>query len=189
MRNLYLGLLHYPVYNKNKVVITSAVTNFDIHDISRACKTFGVENYFIITPNKGQQKVVGQIINHWQEGFGATYNSDRKDALNITFLIDDLDDALKFIKEKEGKSPLVIATSANKTEKYSNYSISEFREFLKGEGEPVLLLFGTGYGMVLEDLPQITAMLSPIYGPTEYNHLSVRSAVSIYLYALKGILD
>ena len=187
MRNLYLGLLHYPVYNKNKVIITSAVTNFDIHDISRACKTFGVENYFIVTPNKGQQKVVSQIINHWQEGFGATYNTDRKDALGITFLIDSLDDAINFIKEKENKKPLVIATSANKTDKYENFSIEEFRNFLKKDGEPVLLLFGTGYGMVLDELPQITAMLEPIYGPTDYNHLSVRSAVSIYLYALKSL--
>jgi len=186
MRKLYLGLLHYPVYNKNKVIITSAVTNFDIHDISRACKTFGVENYFIITPNKGQHKVVSQIIEHWQEGFGATYNKDRKDALNSTFLIDSLDDAVKFINEKENQNPIIVATSANKDKKYKNFKIKELRNLLNTEGEPVFLVFGTGYGMVLEELPQIEYMLEPIYGPTDYNHLSVRSAVSIYLYALKS---
>ena len=186
MRKLYLGLLHFPVYNKNNVIITSAVTNFDIHDISRASKTFGVENYFIITPNKGQHKVVSQIISHWQEGFGATYNSDRKDALDSTFLIDSIDDAIKFIMEKEGREPLVVATSANKDENYSHFTVKELRETLKSDGEPIFLVFGTGYGMVLEQLPQITHMLEPIYGPTSYNHLSVRSAVSIYLYALKA---
>ena len=33
MANLYLGLVHYPIYNKNMQVIATAVTNFDIHDI------------------------------------------------------------------------------------------------------------------------------------------------------------
>ena len=168
------------------MIITSAVTNFDIHDISRACKTFGAENYFIITPNKGQHKVVSQIISHWQEGFGATYNTDRKDALNSTFLIDSIDEAVKFIVEKEGTTPLVVATSANKDDKYNHFTIKELKETLKSDGEPVFLVFGTGYGMVLEQLPQIKYMLEPIYGPTDYNHLSVRSAVSIYLYALKA---
>ena len=186
MRKLYLGLLHFPVYNKNDLIITSAVTNFDIHDISRASKTFGVENYFIITPNKGQHKVVSQIISHWQQGFGATYNSDRKDALDSTFLIDNIDDAIKFIIEKEGVKPLVVATSANKDDNYSHFTVKELREILKTDGEPIFLVFGTGYGMVLEQLPKITHMLEPIYGPTNYNHLSVRSAVSIYLYALKA---
>jgi len=186
MRNLYVGLLHFPVYNKNNMIITSAVTNFDIHDISRASKTFGVEDYFIITPNKGQHRVVSQIISHWQEGFGATYNTDRKDALDSTFLIDTIDDAIKFIVKKEGVEPLIVATSANKDDNYNHFSIKELRETLKTDGEPIFLVFGTGYGMVLEQLPQIKYMLEPIYGPTEYNHLSVRSAVSIYLYALKA---
>ncbi len=186
MRNLYVGLLHFPVYNKNQQIITSAVTNFDIHDISRASKTFGVENYFIITPNKGQHRVVGQVISHWQEGFGSTYNTDRKTALDSTFLIDSLDDVITLIKEKDKKEPLVIATSANKDDKYHHLTISSLKETLKTDGEPILLVFGTGYGMVLEQLPQIKYMLEPIYGPTDYNHLSVRSAVSIYLYSLKG---
>jgi len=186
MRKLYIGLLHFPVYNKNNMIITSAVTNFDIHDISRASKTFGGENYFIITPNKGQHGVVSQVISHWQEGFGATYNSDRKDALDSTFLIDSLDDTINFIIEKDGLKPLVVATSANKDPNYKHFTNKELREVLKTDGDPVLLVFGTGYGMVLEQLPQIEYMLEPIYGAGDYNHLSVRSAVSIYLHSLKG---
>jgi hypothetical protein len=186
MRKLYVGLLHFPVYNKNNLIITSAVTNFDIHDISRASKTFGAENYFIITPNKGQHKVVSQIISHWQEGFGSTYNPDRKDALDSTFLIDSIDDAIKFIFQKEGVFPLVVATSANKDEKYNHFTVNELRKVLQSDGEPIFLVFGTGYGMVLEELPQIKYMLEPIYGVGDYNHLSVRSAVSIYLHSLKA---
>ena len=36
MADLYVGLVHYPIYNKRMNVIAGAVTNFDIHDISRA---------------------------------------------------------------------------------------------------------------------------------------------------------
>lgn len=46
MANLYLGLVHYPIYNKNMQVIATAVTNFDIHDISRTARTYEVKKYF-----------------------------------------------------------------------------------------------------------------------------------------------
>ena len=48
MANLYLGLVHYPIYNKNMQVIATAVTNFDIHDISRTARTYDVKKYFLI---------------------------------------------------------------------------------------------------------------------------------------------
>lgn len=47
MANLYLGLVHYPIYNKNMQVIATAVTNFDIHDISRTARTYDVKKYFL----------------------------------------------------------------------------------------------------------------------------------------------
>ena len=37
---VFLGLVHYPVYNKNKDIVATSVTNFDIHDISRTCRTY-----------------------------------------------------------------------------------------------------------------------------------------------------
>jgi len=184
---LYLGLLHYPVYNKNKEIITSAITNFDIHDISRASKTFGVDKYFIITPENGQKSVMGKIIEHWQKGFGATYNKDRKTALDITSIVNSLDDAIDTIIKDTGKKPIVTATSAKKDENYSLYTIDKMRTLLEDKNEdPILLIFGTGYGMVMKDIPQIKNLLEPIYGVGDYNHLSVRSAVSIYLYSLMG---
>ena len=46
MRNkIYLGLVHYPVYNKRHDVVCTSVTNFDIHDISRSCRTYDVKGY------------------------------------------------------------------------------------------------------------------------------------------------
>src|SRR5262247_3881360 len=52
---VYLALLHYPVYDKNRQVVTTAVTNMDIHDISRAGRTYGVRGFFVVTPAKALQ--------------------------------------------------------------------------------------------------------------------------------------
>ncbi len=45
---MYVGLLHYPVYNSHMEVIAGAVTNFDIHDIARVCRIYDVKRYYII---------------------------------------------------------------------------------------------------------------------------------------------
>ena len=47
--SLYVGLVHYPIYDKHFNVIATAITNYDLHDISRSAKTYGVKKYFIIT--------------------------------------------------------------------------------------------------------------------------------------------
>ena len=68
---VYIALLHYPVYNKNGETVSSAVTNLDIHDIARLAKTYDLSGYFIVTPDSGQQELVGKICGHWLEGYGA----------------------------------------------------------------------------------------------------------------------
>jgi hypothetical protein len=75
LNNYYIALLHYPVYNKNKVVVTTAIANMDIHDISRAAKTYGAKRFYIVTPLKAQQLLVGKLLHHWQDGYGAKYRS------------------------------------------------------------------------------------------------------------------
>ena len=49
-----------------------------------------------------------------------------------------------------------------------------------------LLLFGTGWGLTEEVMNSSKYILEPIRGNTKYNHLSVRSAVSIILDRLLG---
>ena len=36
MADLYVALLHHPVYDKNGAIVTTAVTNMDVHDLARA---------------------------------------------------------------------------------------------------------------------------------------------------------
>mgnify|MGYP001086099950 CR=1 FL=1 len=64
MAPVYIGLVHYPIYNKHMEVVTTALTNYDLHDIARTAKTYGVRTYFIIHPIESQREMraAGSII-------------------------------------------------------------------------------------------------------------------------------
>ncbi|HET8564517.1 MAG TPA: tRNA (guanosine(37)-N1)-methyltransferase TrmD, partial [Candidatus Binatia bacterium] len=67
---VYIALLHHPVYDKNGHVVTTAVTNMDIHDIARSARTYGLRGFYVVTPVKTLQKLALKIISHWEEGYG-----------------------------------------------------------------------------------------------------------------------
>ena len=179
--NLYVGLVHHPIKNKNNELVTTSVTNLDIHDISRSCKTFGVKNYFIVTPLEAQQSLVKRILGHWKEDKNGAYNPDRQDALDITYCTSSIDESVKIIEEKEKNKPLIVVTGAN----FESYDLKADKLLHRAQLDkrPILLLFGTGWGLYASVLEQADIMLEPIFGSNQngYNHLSVRSAVAIYL--------
>jgi len=183
MTTLNIALIHHPVMNKRDEVIGSAVTNLDIHDIARAAKTYGVANYFITTPYKDQQQLVRELLAHWQTGYGATYNPARKEALDIVELADSLEMVIERLTEQYGVRPLIVATSAILRDNTVSYV--EIGQRI-AQGDPVLLLFGTAHGLAPEILQVTDAILPPIKGGTQYNHLSVRSAASIIIDRLLG---
>ena len=178
-----LALVHYPVCNRNSEIIGSAVTNLDIHDIARAGRTFGIENYYLITPFADQQELVKEIVDHWQTGHGAEHNAARKEAFSIVRLCSDLEGLYSEVCRKRGVRPTVVATSALRNSRTFEYGDVRQRMF---DGEPFLLLFGTGSGLAKEVADQVDGFLPPICGGGDYNHLSVRSAVSIILDRLLG---
>lgn len=175
-----LALIHYPVLNRKGEIITSAVTNLDIHDIARACRTYGVENYFIVTPSQDQQNLVKELIQHWLHGPGGKTNPDRKEALQLVKVVDSLEE----IKAKLRPSA-IYATTASKTDGCLDWM--ELRKKIEiGEKDNILLLFGTASGLAKSVIMESNRALCPINGPTPYNHLSVRSAVAIGLDRLLG---
>ncbi len=178
-----VALVHHPVINKLGETIGSAVTNPDIHDIARASKTFGVDNYFIITPYSDQHDLVNEITAHWKSGYGSTYNPARKSALGMVILASSLEEGIEKITEIRGVRPLIATTSAITQE--NSISFTACREMIKN-GRPILLLFGTAHGLAKEVMDMADINLPPILGANEYNHLSVRSAVSIILDRLLG---
>ncbi len=171
-------LAHYPVVNKAGEVIASAVTNLDLHDIARAVRTFGARSFAVVTPLADQQVLVRRIVDHWTKGGGGRQNPDRKKALDGITIQDTIQDAIHDIRLRNEHPPRIVATCAARREGSSTYG--RMREII-GDGKPYALLFGTAWGLVEEVIQEADYILDPITGPTEYNHLSVRSAVSIVL--------
>lgn len=181
---LSVALLHYPMVNKQGASVATSVTNFDIHDIARASRTYGVDRYFIVTPVAAQRDFVRRIMRHWIEEEGAEYNPTRGDALSTVAVEADLVGVGNAIARDFGSEPIWVATSARASG--TTLRVTELRAMIAEPGKNVCLLFGTGHGMHPDLLEIVDLTLEPINGPTNYNHLSVRSAVSIYLDRLLG---
>ena len=182
--DLALALLHHPVYDKNKQVVTTAVTNMDIHDIARSARTYGVKRFYVVTHVKALQRLALKIIDHWERGYGSRYNETRKEALSLVRVKDTLDDVILDLEQTSGSKPYLVATSARPGG--SRTSFAELRDMLRRESRPFLILLGTGWGLTETVLAQSDALLEPIQGETDYNHLSVRSAAAILLDRLLG---
>jgi hypothetical protein len=179
----YVALLHHPVYNKRQRVVATAITNLDIHDIARACRTFGLGGFYLTTPIAAQRELASRIISHWRGGFGAIYNERRKEALDVVTIASDLDEVRAQVREHAGAEPLTCATCARPR---GTLTEDQLLGDVRASGRPLLLLFGTGWGLTEEVLGGVDRVLRPIRGGTDYNHLSVRSAVAIVLDRLFG---
>lgn len=181
---LYIALLHSPVYNKRMEVITTSITNLDLHDISRAARTYGVRKFFLIHPQQSQRDLAAEMLGYWRDGYGKDYNPDRKEALDILHLCLDLDEAVAEIAAIEGKTPRTVATDARPYPNSASYL--DLRERIEAGNEPYLVMFGTGWGLTEESVQGCDYVLHPIEPGSDYNHLSVRSAVAIILDRLLG---
>ena len=184
MADLYLALLHHPVLDKNGQIVTTAVTNIDIHDIARSAATYGLRRFFVATPVRALRALSEKIIDHWESGFGSTYNVTRKEALALVTVETDLDGVLVAIERQTGQQPTIVVTSARPTPQTIGFAA--LRERLAEATEPFLLVLGTGWGLAPEVLERAHMRLEPVVGPTPYNHLSVRAAAAIILDRLCG---
>jgi hypothetical protein len=182
--NVHVALLHYPVYNRQRQVIVSAVTNLDIHDIARAALTYGVRAFHVVTPLEDQRRLVKRLLTHWREGYGGHSHPERKMALELVTLAGSLAEVVASITRHSGQEPELLATGASL--EGSSLSYSEARERIRKD-KPLLILFGTGWGLSKELLDMADHRLAPIEGVSNYNHLSVRSAAAIILDRLLGI--
>lgn len=181
---LYIALLHYPVLDRQRRVITSAVTNADIHDIARSARTYGVRRSFIITPIAEQDGLVNEIIGHWTRGAGGALNPSRREALEAVETARTLEDALGAIARVESRPVMTIATGAGLEGPCTSHG--RMRDLLKAGDGAYVLLFGTGWGLAGEVIERSHYRLEPLAGPGPYNHLSVRSAVAVTLDRLVG---
>lgn len=181
--NLYVVLVHYPVVNKNGEIIASAVTNLDLHDISRAARTFGVRSFYVLTPLDDQRALAERIVGYWVKGAGAKYNPMRDEALKLISIKSSLDEVVEEIHGDCGIRPEVVVTCARQHDRSLSYP--DFHQLLRS-GTPYLLALGTAWGLSEDFIAKADHILDPILGNTDYNHLSVRSAAAIILDRLMG---
>ncbi len=178
MRNLFVALIHHPVVDKNGDRIAAAVTSLDLHDIARASRTYGVRAFYVVTPVDDQLELVKRIAGHWITGVGADYNPDRRQALELIRTASGRQQMLGLIRQETGQRPITVATSART--RGADLDFEGCREIINGR-RPVVLLFGTAWGLAPEVVREADFRLRPVRAGADYNHLSVRSAVSIIL--------
>ena len=178
-----VGLVHHPVYDRARNVVATNITNFDIHDIARACRVYDIEKYFIIHPMQEQQMFVSRVLDHWRTGTGSKLNPMRRTALTMVEPAESIEAAFKAWGRSDAK---MVATSAQEKDMVPGISFKELRA--ERENSDIFLIFGTGFGLTEGALEQCSYLLEPIRGAGEedYRHLSVRSAVSICLDRLSG---
>jgi len=176
LSRLAVALVHHPVLNRRNEVVASAVTNLDLHDIARTCRTFGIGRFFVVTPVKEQQKVVEQIIEHWLHGYGSIHNPDRCSAFQLVQTVDDLETAREQWSKKHSRPARIIITSAKSPQGLNG---QDCRLLLQEEA--LLLVLGTGSGLAPEITGQGYEAFQSVQGVADYNHLPVRAAAAIIL--------
>lgn len=182
--NLAVALLHHPVYNKRREIVTTALTNLDLHDIARSARTFGLDRFYIVTPSLEQRRLAERIAGHWQAGWGAEYNPDRREALGIVRVCATLEQAAADFQSGFTEPLRTVITGAAR--RPDAIDCGELRRRLQAPRTPYLLLLGTGWGLTETCFQEADLILAPIAGAGDYNHLSVRSAAAILLDRLRG---
>jgi hypothetical protein len=210
---IFLALVHHPVLDRTGREVTTALTNVDVHDLARSARTFGLSGVYIVTPVALQQRMVHEVVEHWTQGDGSSHLR-RAEAIARVKPAASVDQVRADIAQRTGRAPVVVVTAARYAPEggAEPQSYAHWREVLRqaeqtGEHpqqgpeaqlpEPVLLVFGTGWGLAPSVLAAADVRLAPVYrdpllmAPDEapYNHLSVRAAVAIILDRLLGDRD
>jgi hypothetical protein len=79
---------------------------------------------------------------------------------------------------------LLVVTSARPGGKRTSFA--HLRDMLLKTSQPFLIILGTGWGLTESIFSLSDYVLEALEGPTDYNHLSVRSAAAIILDRLLG---
>lgn len=176
MRRVAAALVHHPVLDREGQVVTAAITNVDVHDISRSAHSYGLSDLFVVHPIAAQRELTQRIREHWVSGAGGRRIPDRKPAMEIVRIVSSFEEARFAL----GADSEVWTTSAS-AEARQVVSFRDGQERIRGEGPAILLCFGTGWGLAGSIHERADVQLEPIRSPRAdgYNHLSVRAAAAI----------
>ena len=178
MRRIVATLVHYPVLDRQRAVVTTAITNLDLHDIARSAHCYGLTDFFVAHPIAAQRELAQRVRSHWVDGTGARRIPDRRPPMEQLRIVASLDHALG---ELGGTDQVELWTTSAVIGHAPVVSFAEARERIRAEGTPIMLLFGTGWGLAPEVHARAALQLEPIQSlrADGFNHLSVRAAAAI----------
>jgi tRNA (guanine37-N1)-methyltransferase len=187
----HLALVHHPVHDRTGKVVTTSLTNFDIHDLARSTHTYGLAAYHIVTPVTSQREKAAHIASLWlEEARPPPATGSRAGALALVRTAESVEAVIAELTVEHGLAPVVVATSARR-ESFPGAvrrTPAELLSEIAREPSPLLILLGTGWGLADALIPSVSRLLAPIEGASDWNHLSVRSAGAILLDRLFGRL-
>ncbi len=185
MRRIAAALLHHPVLDRGGDVVTTAITNLDLHDLARSAHCYGLSDLFVVHPIAAQRELALRVRTHWTEGSGARRIPDRKPALQLLRIVEHLEHVVSALG---GPDAVELWTTSARAGDRAILSFDEARQRLGAAGPTVLLVFGTGWGLAPAVDQQSRFRLAPIESPRSdgFNHLSVRAAAAIAFDRLLG---
>lgn len=184
MRRFAIALVHAPVLGKSGESMVSTVTNLDVHDLARSAKTYGMTDYFVVTPIAAQRELVERICAHWTHGSSSTRIPRRQEALALVRPVARIEDAVAALG---GREHVEIWSTAARGLDRPVLSYEAARARAAGDDpRSVLLLFGTSWGLAPAAVELADALLAPIQPQSPFNHLSVRAAAAIIADRLLG---
>ncbi len=185
----HIALVHHPIVDRTGKIVTTSMTNLDVHDIARSSLTFGLAGYHLITPVTVQREKAEYIAQLWADEVRTPPTSgSRADALALIRTAPSIDDTIAHLTDRHGLAPLVVATSA-RPESFADVPHVTPDQLVAEAARnpaPMLILLGTGWGLADPLIPSVSRVLTPIEGASDWNHLSVRSAAAILLDRLFG---
>jgi tRNA (guanine37-N1)-methyltransferase len=181
----HLALVHHPVVDRVGTVITTALTNFDIHDLARSSMTYGLAALHLITPVTSQRDKADHIARLWM---GDDQGEHRARALELVRTADSIETVIAALTAEYGRPPVVVATSAKASSfpELPRRHPTDLVAEASNDPSPVLVLLGSGWGLADQLIPSVSRVLTPIEGASDWNHLSVRSAGAVLLDRLFG---
>ncbi|MBW2526838.1 MAG: RNA methyltransferase [Deltaproteobacteria bacterium] len=188
MSEVALALIHHPVRDRQGAPSTTTITTLDLHDLSRAAVTYGLAQMFAVHPIEAQRQLALRIRQHWVEGSGGRRIPDRARALEALRVVASLEDACATLAPGQGRAGVELWTTAAVARGAEVTPFAAARQRLAAARRPVLLCFGTGWGLTDDLCAAADLRLEPITGSSrsDYNHLSVRAAAAIVLDRLLG---
>jgi hypothetical protein len=187
MNRVAIALVHHPVLDRQGDIITTAITNLDLHDMARSACTYGISALYIVHPVTAQRELATRIKSHWVSGSGSRRIPTREAAMALLQVVPAVADVYDALGGRSNVD-LYVTSARSAGRDITTYSAARAR--MSACARTSLVVFGTGWGLAPELIEASDVFLAPLDGAgTGYNHLSVRAACAIVLDRLLGSRD